>query len=169
MTFPTRYELLDSSGVDWGGKEKENKTWQQKIFDTHDHVTVDQGHMKGQKTACFSVQSYSTLSETILLFLRPLSSSSWSNPQLVRFPRPTPRRWLLKSGREPVQLSTNNWTPSFPPLRSFGSAATSELYHHERRDVFLLSKNKHTTATKSQGKGQMAFKDWKRKRVNLYL
>ena len=96
-------------------------------------------------------------------------SLSWSNSQLVRFPRPTPRRWLLKSGGDPVQLSTNNWTPSFPPLRSFGSAATSELYHHERRDVFLLSKNKHTTATKSQGKGQMAFKDWKRKRVNLYL
>ena len=84
MTFPTRYELLDSSGVDWGGKEKENKTWQQKIFDTHDHVTVDQGHMKGQKTACFSVQSYSTLSETILLILRPFNSSSslWAGPTL---------------------------------------------------------------------------------------
>ena len=167
MTFPTRYELLDSSGVDWGGKEKENKTWQQKIFDTHDHVTVDQGHMKGQKTACFSVQSYSTLSETILLFLRPLSSSSWSNPQLVRFPRPTPRRWLLKSGREPVQLSTNNWTPSFPPLRSFDSAATSELHHHERRDVFLLSKNKH--ATELQNLREKARKiDKEKERIYIY-
>ena len=50
MTFPTRSELLDSSGVDWGGKEKENKTWQQKIFDAHHHVTVDHCRMKGHKT-----------------------------------------------------------------------------------------------------------------------
>ena len=97
MTFPTRYELLDSSGVDWGGKEKENKTWQQKIFDTHDHVTVDHCHMKCHKTTwneMFFTSTYSTLSETdqtldkwlstITLILRPLSSpnSLWAGPTL---------------------------------------------------------------------------------------
>ena len=162
MTFPTRYELLDSSGVDWGGKEKENKTWQQKIFDTHDHVTVDHCHMKGQKTACFSAQSNSTLSETILLFLRPLSSSSWSNPQLVRFPRPTPRRWLLKSGGDPVQLSTNNWTPSLLRQRCNQWAPSSR----EERCVLIIKEQTCNRATKSQGKGQ---EDWQRKRENLYL
>ena len=80
-----------------------------------------QDHLKWD--VFFSVQSYSTLSETdqtldkwlstIFLILRPFElvqtlfelvqlSLSWSNSQLVRFPRPTPRRWLLKSGGEPV-------------------------------------------------------------------
>ena len=120
MTFPTRSELLDSSGVDWGGKKKENKTWQQKIFDSHDHVTVDHCHMKGHKTTsnemfCFNLlhlvwndQTLDKWLSTILLILRPLSSpnSPWAGP--------TPNEQLDSFFSSPPLLRQrcNQWAPS---------------------------------------------------------
>ena len=93
---------------------------------------------------CFLVQSYFTLSETdqtldkwlstILLILRPLSwsNSLWAGPTLNE------QLDSFSSSPPLLRQRCNQWAPS----------------SREERRVFLLSKNKHATATKSQGKGQ---------------